>query len=215
MRARRAAALVTVLLGAVAATMLAAGPALAGFTERITNYRSEVTIERNGTIEVHETIAYDFGVVPHHGIYRDIPVRTEQSGKDGYDRVFPLTVTVGQWVGGYAGAIHRRRRRRQPTHQDRRSRPDDHRRAHLRHHVPRTRRDERLPRPRRARVERDRDRVVRAHRARQRRRARAGHDPARRVRDGQLRLHAAVQRRRQCGERCGVRGHAARLRTRA
>ncbi len=113
MRARRAAALVTVLLGAVAATTFAAGPAFAGFTERITNYRSEVTIERDGTIEVHETIDYDFGVVPHHGIYRDIPVRTDQSGKDGYDRVYPLTVMLGERVGGYAGAVHRRRRRRQ------------------------------------------------------------------------------------------------------
>ncbi len=41
---------------------------------------------------VHETIDYDFGVVPHHGIYRDVPVRTDQSGKSGYDRVYPLTV---------------------------------------------------------------------------------------------------------------------------
>ena len=72
--------------------MVAAGPASAGVTERITNYRSEVTIEHDGTIEVHETIAYDFGVVPHHGIFRDVPVRTDQSGKDGYDRVYPLDV---------------------------------------------------------------------------------------------------------------------------
>ena len=69
-----------------------AGPAAAGSTERITNYRSDVTIETDGTILVHETIDYDFGVVPHHGIYRDVPVRTSQSGKRGYDRVYPLTV---------------------------------------------------------------------------------------------------------------------------
>jgi len=93
MSARRAAALVVGLLAAVAATMFIAGPASAGLTERITNYRSETTIEHDGTIEVHETIDYDFGVVPHHGIYRDVPVRTDQSGKDGYDRVYPLTVT--------------------------------------------------------------------------------------------------------------------------
>ena len=41
---------------------------------------------------MHETIDYDFGDVPHHGIYRDVPVRTDQSGKDGYDRVYPLDV---------------------------------------------------------------------------------------------------------------------------
>jgi hypothetical protein len=80
------------VLVACATTAVAAGPASAGVSERITDYRSDVTIERNGTIEVHETIVYDLGVVPHHGIYRTIPVRTSQSGKDGYDRVYPMTV---------------------------------------------------------------------------------------------------------------------------
>jgi hypothetical protein len=92
MSVRRAAALVLATCVAVVASIAGAGPAVAGFTERITNYRAEVTIERDGTIEVHETIAYDFDGVPHHGIYRDVPVRTDQSGKDGYDRVYPLTV---------------------------------------------------------------------------------------------------------------------------
>ena len=66
--------------------------ASAGFSERIVDYHTDVTIEPDGTIEVHETIVYDFGVVPKHGIFRTIPVRTEQSGKDGYDRVYPLDV---------------------------------------------------------------------------------------------------------------------------
>src|SRR6476646_9999423 len=92
MRVRRAVALALLTLVGCASTAVAAGPASAGVTERITNYPSEVTIEHDGTIEVHETIAYDFGVVPHHGIYRDVPVRTDQSGKDGYDRVYPLDV---------------------------------------------------------------------------------------------------------------------------
>ena len=72
--------------------MVVAGPASAGVTERITNYRSEVTIEHDGTIEVHETIAYDFGVVPHHGIYprRSRAHRPVRQG--GYDRVYPLDV---------------------------------------------------------------------------------------------------------------------------
>src|SRR5213592_4344726 len=92
MGVRRPAALVLATFVAVVGSFVAAGPVAAGVTERITNYRSEVTIERDGTIEVHETIDYDFGVVPHHGIYRDIQVRTDQSGKDGYDRVYPLAV---------------------------------------------------------------------------------------------------------------------------
>ena len=92
MRARRAAALAVVVLVACVAGMFVAGPAYAGFSERIVDYRSDVTIEPDGTIEVHETIVYDFGVVPKHGIFRTIPVRTDQSGKDGYDRVYPLDV---------------------------------------------------------------------------------------------------------------------------
>jgi uncharacterized membrane protein len=92
MGVRRAAALVLATFVAVVGSFVAAGPVAAGITERITNYRSEVTIEHDGTIEVHETIDYDFGVVPHHGIYRDIQVRTDQSGKDNYDRVYPFSV---------------------------------------------------------------------------------------------------------------------------
>src|SRR6476661_10266917 len=100
MRARRAAALAVVVFVACAMSALGAGSAYAGFTERIVDYHSDVTIEHDGTIEVHETIVYDFGVVPKHGIYRSIPVRTDQSGKDGYDRVYPLTVVS---VSGSAG----------------------------------------------------------------------------------------------------------------
>lgn len=96
MRARRAVDLAVVAsvvaLVALAVCGIVAGPAQAGVTERILDYRTEVTIEANGTIEVHETIVYDFGVVPKHGIFRTIPVRTDQSGKDGYDRVYPLDV---------------------------------------------------------------------------------------------------------------------------
>jgi uncharacterized membrane protein len=96
MRARRAVVIAFVVLltavGVVAGSVLGARPASAGVTEQIDDYRSEITIATNGTIEVHETIVYDFGVVPHHGIYRDIPVRTSASPKRGYDRVYPLTV---------------------------------------------------------------------------------------------------------------------------
>src|SRR5215212_4045137 len=92
MRARRAVALAVVLLVACMASALGAGPAYAGFNEHIVDHHSDVTIEPDGTIEVHETIIYDFGVVPKHGIFRFIPVRTSVSPKDGYDRVYPLTV---------------------------------------------------------------------------------------------------------------------------
>ncbi len=92
MRARRAAALAGVVFVACAVSALGVGPAYAGFSEHIVDYHSDITIERDGTIEVHETIVYDFGVVPKHGIFRIIPVRTSTSPKKGYDRVYPLTV---------------------------------------------------------------------------------------------------------------------------
>src|SRR5690242_16537646 len=92
MRARRAAALAVVVLVACVTSVFAAGPAHAGLSERIVDYHTEVTIRPDGTIEVHETIVYDFGVVPHHGIFRVIPVRTSVSPRDGYDRVYPLSV---------------------------------------------------------------------------------------------------------------------------
>jgi hypothetical protein len=92
MGVRRAAALAVAVLVASAVTIVGAGSARAGFTEHISNYHSDVTIEHDGTIEVHETIAYDFGVVPHHGIFRDVPVRSSESPKAGYDRVYPLHV---------------------------------------------------------------------------------------------------------------------------
>ena len=106
MRARRAVVIAFVVLltavGVVAGSVLGARPASAGVTEQIDDYRSEITIATNGTIEVHETIVYDFGVVPHHGIYRDIPVRTSESPKDGYDRVYPLDVVS---VSASAGRV--------------------------------------------------------------------------------------------------------------
>jgi uncharacterized protein (TIGR04222 family) len=92
MRVRRTLALLLAVGCALLIGVAGAGAAAAAFDERITNYRSEVTIEPAGTILVHETIDYDFGVVPHHGIIRDVPVRTAQSGRSGYDRVYPLTV---------------------------------------------------------------------------------------------------------------------------
>ncbi len=60
--------------------------------EEISSFDSDVTIEPSGTLRVHETIVYDFGTVPHHGIYRDLISRVDYPAKSGYDRVYPLTV---------------------------------------------------------------------------------------------------------------------------
>jgi uncharacterized protein (TIGR04222 family) len=60
--------------------------------EQIRNYDVDVTIEPTGLVRVRETIDYDFGVVPKHGIFRDVPVRFDYEPKDNHDRVYPLEV---------------------------------------------------------------------------------------------------------------------------
>src|SRR3954468_2774555 len=60
--------------------------------EQIRNYAVDVHIESTGLVRVHERIDYDFGVVPKHGIFRDVPVRFDYPPKSNHDRVYPLTV---------------------------------------------------------------------------------------------------------------------------
>jgi uncharacterized membrane protein YgcG len=88
------------LIGAVVLLALcAAGASAAGAQsgpERIRNYDVDVHIEPTGTVRVHETIDYDFGVVPKHGIFRDVPVRFDYPPKANHDRVYPLDVVSVQ-----------------------------------------------------------------------------------------------------------------------
>src|SRR3981081_3743138 len=58
--------------------------------ESIHNYNVDVHIEPTGTVRIHETIDYDFGVIPKHGIFRDVPVRFDYPPKANHDRVYPL-----------------------------------------------------------------------------------------------------------------------------
>jgi uncharacterized protein (TIGR04222 family) len=67
-------------------------PAGAGVGEHIERYDVDATIEASGLVRIQETIDYDFGVVPHHGILRDIPVRVNYTKKSDTDRIFPLDV---------------------------------------------------------------------------------------------------------------------------
>src|SRR4051812_43244431 len=84
-------------MGAVAFVVFAvaaAGTAHAadGLSEGITRYDVDVTIQPNGELLVRETIDYDFGSVPHHGIYRDVLNRVDYPPKPNHDRVYPLEV---------------------------------------------------------------------------------------------------------------------------
>lgn len=50
--------------------------------EEIKSFDSEININKDGTINVKETINYDFGDIERHGIFRNIPfVKTNQDGK--------------------------------------------------------------------------------------------------------------------------------------
>jgi hypothetical protein len=43
------------------------------FAEEIKSFDSQIVAHKDGTINVTETIVYDFGSTPRHGIFRDIP----------------------------------------------------------------------------------------------------------------------------------------------
>jgi uncharacterized membrane protein YgcG len=68
------------------------GAGTQGGLEQIRNYDVDVRIDSAGTITVHETLDYDFGFIPKHGIFRDVPVRFDYPPKSNHDRVYPLDV---------------------------------------------------------------------------------------------------------------------------
>lgn len=51
--------------------------------EKIISFDSQITITKQNKAEITETIKYDLGSTPHHGIYRDIPI-DYHDGKDNY-----------------------------------------------------------------------------------------------------------------------------------
>ena len=75
-------------VGAVLAVLALAAPALA--SEQIRSFDAHVSILEDGTIDVTETIVYDFGSAQRHGIYRDLI--TKQAFDTTFDRLYPLDV---------------------------------------------------------------------------------------------------------------------------
>ena len=52
------------------------------FAEEIKEFSSKIYINKEGTIDVEETIVYDFGALGRHGIFREIPfIKKNQEGK--------------------------------------------------------------------------------------------------------------------------------------
>ncbi len=95
-RALCAALLVVPVLAALGATAHAQTdptlPPIPDGIEQITGYHVDLTVEPAGTLLVHERIEYQFGVIPKHGIYRDITDRVDYPARAGYDRVYPIDV---------------------------------------------------------------------------------------------------------------------------
>jgi uncharacterized protein (TIGR04222 family) len=94
-RSGRVGLVVGVLVLALLPATASGAPTQSG-SERIRNYAVDVHIEPTGTVRIHETIDYDFGVVPKHGIFRDVPVRFDYPPKANHDRVYPLDVVSVQ-----------------------------------------------------------------------------------------------------------------------
>src|SRR6185369_9134413 len=67
------------LLGFLFAATFLVLPKLAS-AEAINTFGSKITINPDSSISVQEVIDYDFGQVPHHGIFRDIPYHYQARG---------------------------------------------------------------------------------------------------------------------------------------
>src|SRR5437867_817862 len=81
------------LPAAASAAAPSAAPDLQGFVEEgIRGYDVTLRIEKSGVLLVHETIDYDFGTIPKHGILRNIPDRVDYAKKHATDRVYPIDI---------------------------------------------------------------------------------------------------------------------------
>src|SRR3954454_7589024 len=67
-----------------------AAPAGAQAGGRIPSYDVDLVGNDDGTLNITETIDYDFDGAQRHGIFREIPVRFHYD--DRYDRIYPLKV---------------------------------------------------------------------------------------------------------------------------
>jgi uncharacterized membrane protein YgcG len=60
--------------------------------ERINNYQVDITLNQNSSIDITETINYDFGTLQKHGIYRNIPYKYSARGGSFKLRISDISV---------------------------------------------------------------------------------------------------------------------------
>ena len=59
--------------------------------EAITSYSVDLAVAADAVLHVREQIAYDFGATPHHGIERQLFIRTPYGHDTSHDRVYRIT----------------------------------------------------------------------------------------------------------------------------
>ncbi|HBE89750.1 MAG: hypothetical protein A3E37_02525 [Candidatus Andersenbacteria bacterium RIFCSPHIGHO2_12_FULL_46_9] len=64
-------------------------------SEKIDNFTVNIAINEDATIDVEETIRYDFGTDERHGIYREIPYKYQARGGNYSLDISDLDVTIG------------------------------------------------------------------------------------------------------------------------
>ena len=77
-------------LPALALAQISRDP-LAGYTEKVTEFRGQLTLRPDGVLMAEEAITYDFGSTPRHGIFRNVPKRYQAGPNEKYYLEFTLT----------------------------------------------------------------------------------------------------------------------------
>lgn len=70
-------------------------------SEHILSFDSDIIISRDATVRVVETITYDFGGSPAHGIFRTIPVVYSNADGKRYQAEFTLSAVTDEAGAGY------------------------------------------------------------------------------------------------------------------
>jgi len=84
------------LVAAASLAPISAGAADTGWT--ITSFESDIRVQADSSLAVHEVIRVDFGGLQKHGIFRDIPFRYDHDSQ--HDRVYRISVSsVGDGKG--------------------------------------------------------------------------------------------------------------------
>ncbi len=72
-----------------------------------------MAIQKDGTIDVTETLDVDYATEPHHGIFRNFQVRFDYNPDPKFERVYQLTNIHVERGGRVRQELHQRHRARE------------------------------------------------------------------------------------------------------